>query len=292
MAVTLITGTSTGIGFETALHLARKGYRVHATMRNPERGGQALRDAAKAQGLEIEIGQLDVDDPASVERAVGDVLQREGRIDVLVNNAGIGTLVAVERGTEEDAKATFETNFFGALRMIRAVLPDMRERRSGTIVNVSSAAGRVAGAGFGMYSASKHALEALSEVLATETVRFGIRVAIIEPGFIGTPILGKAAESIESDSSSPYADLDRRLQMLYVGAQQNNTHPRLVAETIEHAIATDQPKLRYAVGDDAKMYIEGRRRLSDEEFIGTGREMTDEQYWADFAKRFAAAAGG
>jgi NAD(P)-dependent dehydrogenase (short-subunit alcohol dehydrogenase family) len=289
--VTLITGTSTGIGFETALQFARKGYRVHATMRNPERGAQALQDAAKAEGLELAIGQLDVDDPASVERAVAGVLDQEGRIDVLVNNAGIGTLVAVERGTEEDARATFETNFFGPLRLIRAVLPGMRERGSGTIVNVSSAAGRVAGAGFGMYAASKHALEALSEVLATETVRFGIRVAVIEPGFIGTPILNKANDSIEDDPGSPYADLDRRLRMLYAGALQNNTSPRVVAETIERAVSTDDPKLRYPVGDDAKAYIAGRRAMSDEAFIALGRATTDEEYWAEFAKGFAAPVG-
>jgi NAD(P)-dependent dehydrogenase (short-subunit alcohol dehydrogenase family) len=292
MNVTLITGTSTGIGFETALHFARKGYRVHATMRNPGRGAQALRDAAAAEGLELAISQLDVDDPASVERAVGGVLEREGRIDVLVNNAGIGTLVAVERGTEEDARATFEMNFFGPLRMIRAVLPGMRERGRGTIVNVSSAAGRVAGAGFGIYSASKHALEALSEVLGSETLRFGIRVAVIEPGFIATPILHKAASSIETDPASPYADLDRRLQMLYAGAFRNNTSPRVVAETIEQAVSTDQPKLRYPVGDDATAYIEGRRRLTDEEFIAIGRARTDAEYWAEFAKRFALIAQG
>jgi NAD(P)-dependent dehydrogenase (short-subunit alcohol dehydrogenase family) len=291
MAVTLITGTSTGIGFATALHFARKGHEVYATMRDPARGAAALQDAARAEGLVINISQLDVDDPASCERAVRDVLADGRRIDVLVNNAGIGDLHVVEKTTDATAKALFETNFFGALRTVRAVLPGMRERRSGAIVNVSSAAGQVAGPAMSLYAASKHALEALSEALATEVYQFGIRVAIIEPGFIATPIIGKAVAVIPTDPASPYADMERRTHTLYSGAMQIAADPSLVAEAIEHAVTTDDPKLRYRVGSDAHGFIDGRKRMSDEEFIeALGREMTDAEYWAEFARRFPAPA--
>ncbi|MEX1254672.1 MAG: SDR family oxidoreductase [Dehalococcoidia bacterium] len=287
MAITLITGTSTGIGLATALHFARKGHDVYATMRNPASGSGALKDAAQAEGLTINVSQLDVDDPASIDRAVRDVLADAGRIDVLVNNAGIGDLGVVEKTNDDIAKAIFETNFFGPLRLIRAVLPGMRERQSGAIVNVSSVAGQISGAGMSLYSATKHAIEALSLSLAVEVTQFGIRVAVIEPGFIATPIIGKAVAVIPTDDDSPYADLERRLLTLYSQAMQIGADPSIVAEVIEHAATTSEPKFRYPVGVDATAFIEGRRRMTDEEFIADlGGRMTDGEYWAKFAHRF------
>jgi NAD(P)-dependent dehydrogenase (short-subunit alcohol dehydrogenase family) len=191
MSVVLVTGSSTGIGLATALHFGRLGGGVYAGVRNIATASE-LTQAIAAEKLPIHPITLDVDDQASVSRAVGEILSREGRIDVLVNNAGIGGGGPVEDVPIDWVKSLFETNYLGAIRMIQAVLPGMRERRSGAIVNVSSIAGRLAIAGHGHYSAVKHALEAISEALAQEVVEFGIRVAIVEPGVVVTPIFTKA----------------------------------------------------------------------------------------------------
>ncbi|OAI43867.1 short-chain dehydrogenase, partial [bacterium SCGC AG-212-C10] len=243
MPVTVITGTSTGIGQTTALHLARKGHTVWATMRNPAAGGAPLTEAATTEGLDLRLLALDVDNDDSVERGMAEVFAASGQVDVLVNNAGIGGAKSLEETSDAELRAMMETNFFGAMRMVRAVLPGMRERQSGTIVNVTSVAGIVANAPQGPYAASKFALEAASEVLAQEVLRFGIRVAIIEPGVIATPIFAKGADAF--DPSSPYADLVRRIGRFFTKSLVNPTQPEAVAEAIEHAITTDSPKLRY-----------------------------------------------
>jgi NAD(P)-dependent dehydrogenase (short-subunit alcohol dehydrogenase family) len=286
--VTLITGCSTGIGYATALHLARAGHTVHATMRSPERAGAALADAAKAESLPITVSQLDVTDVKSVDRAIADAITASGRIDVLVNNAGIGDLGAIETQDDDDVRRMFETNVYGPLRMIRAVLPGMRERRSGTIVNVSSVAGLIVGGVNGLYAASKHALEAISEALALETYMHGIRVAVIEPGFFTTPILNKAPDAIAPDEAGPYAAIQRRMSMLYLGAAaQGAGDPLDVARVIEQAINTKEPALRYRVGIDAPVFIEGRAKMGDQEYVESfGREQTDEEWFAEFARRF------
>ncbi len=182
MEVALVTGSSTGIGLATALHLARNGYETYATMRDPDAGGDAVRAAAQSEGLPIHLSRLDVDEDASVEGAVRAALERSGQIDVLVNNAGIGMGGPIEETSDADLRKVFETNFFGALRMVRAVLPQMRERRSGAIVNVTSLGGRVTFAATGPYCATKHALDAASESLAIEVAPFGVRVAIVGQG--------------------------------------------------------------------------------------------------------------
>jgi NAD(P)-dependent dehydrogenase (short-subunit alcohol dehydrogenase family) len=284
--VTLITGTSTGIGFETALYMAQRDYRVYATMRSPDAGGSALRDAAKSAGTALEIAQLDVTDAKSTDRCVRDILKAEGRIDVLVNNAGLGELGVVEYTTDDGASQMFETNVFGPLRLMRAVLPGMRERRSGTIVNVSSVAGRIGAFGQALYGGSKHALEAISEGLAIEVRAFGIRVAVIEPGLINTPIIGKATGALPRDDASPYAAVERRIAGIYAAGAAANVHPRIVAEAIERAVAIDTPKLRYPVGVDSTVFLEGRARLSDEEWIEFGAPMSDDDFWALFARTF------
>jgi NAD(P)-dependent dehydrogenase (short-subunit alcohol dehydrogenase family) len=287
--VTLITGTSTGIGYATALHLARCGHTVHATMRSPERSGAALLDAARAEGLELLVSQLDVTDASSVQRAVEAALAESGRIDVLVNNAGIGDLGALETASEETMRRMFETNVFGPLRTIRAVLPGMRERKSGTIVNVSSVAGRIVGAVNGLYAASKHALEAMSEALAIEVYSHGVRVAVIEPGFFDTPILDKASGAIApAGEGGPYDAIERRMSALYAGARQAGAgSPLDVAKAIEQAISSKTPALRTRVGLDATPFIEGRARMTDEEYVEAfGHEQTDEEWFAEFARRF------
>ncbi len=286
MAVVLITGTSSGIGLATALQFARSGNKVYATMRNPDTGAGALKSAAAAEGLKLHIAQLDVVDPASVERAVDAILVAEGRIDVLVNNAGIGPLSIVERTTDAGAHELFETNFFGALRMMRAVLPEMREQRSGTIINISSVAGKVAAMGSGLYAASKHALEAISESVALETRPFGIRVAIIEPGFFKTPIIDKAMGGLHLDEASPYAVAESRVAAIYGQGGTIGGEPDAVAKIIENAVTTTEPRLRYTAGVDADVFIKGRFAGTDEDWLRFGDEKSDEEFWADFARRF------
>ena len=284
MTVTLITGASTGIGEATALHLARMGHTVYASMRTPDSSGDVLRAAAQEERLDLEVMRLDVDDSTSVASAVGDVMERSGRIDVLVNNAGILKLTSVEEAPLEEAKAVFETNVFGALRMMQAVLPKMREQGSGTIVNISSVAGRLVSAGHGIYAATKYALEALSEAVAIETKRLGIRVIVIEPGFISTPILDKGV-AVEV-GEGPYAPHLRRMQSMYGNARRGADPPSAVAEVIADAHDDPTPRFRYLAGKDALAVLNGRARMTDEEWIDMGREMTDEEYFAESGRRF------
>jgi NAD(P)-dependent dehydrogenase (short-subunit alcohol dehydrogenase family) len=283
MSVVLITGTSSGIGLATALHFARLGHEVHAGLRNPA-GASELTQAIEREKLPIRPVAIDVDDAASVQRGVREILDKAGRIDVLVNNAGIGGGGPIEDVPVDWAKGLFETNYFGVIRMIQAVLPGMRERRSGAIVNVSSIAGRVAVAGHGHYSAVKHALEAASEALAQEVQAFGIRVAIVEPGVVVTPIFTKARRF--ADPASPYAVHVRRLLLFYQMQMKTPSQPSDVAAVIHEAVTTKAPTLRYLVGEDAKRLAAGRQRLTDEEYIAGGRPMDDEAYLDLMRRRF------
>jgi len=284
MTVTLVTGTSTGIGEATAIHLSRVGHTVYASMRTPDASGGGLRRLAEEERLDLTLIALDVNDPVSVTSAVDGVIERSGQIDVLVNNAGLGMLTSVEEVPVEDAKAVFETNVFGPLRMMQAVLPAMRERRGGTIVNISSVAGRLVSAGHGVYAATKYALEALSEAVAIETRRLGIRVILIEPGFISTPLLDKGGDIEIGDG--PYAVHLRRMQGLYRSARGGADPPSVVAEVIAEALDDPNPRFRYLAGEGASPVIDGRARMTDEEWIDMGREMTDEEYFAESARRF------
>jgi NAD(P)-dependent dehydrogenase (short-subunit alcohol dehydrogenase family) len=283
MSIVLITGCSSGIGLATALHFARLGDEVHAGVRNPSTATE-LREAIQVGDLPIHLLELDVDDPSSVQRGVAKVLDQAGRIDVLVNNAGIGGGGAIEDVPVDWAKNLFETNYFGAIRMIQAVLPGMRQSRRGSIVNVTSIAGRLAIAGHGHYSAVKHALEAASEALAQEVLASGIRVAIVEPGVVVTPIFAKARRF--SDASSPYAVHVHRLLLFYEMQMKVASQPSDVARVIHHAVTTQEPKLRYLVGEDARRLVAGRLRVSDEEYVETGRPMSDEEYLAMMRRRY------
>jgi NAD(P)-dependent dehydrogenase (short-subunit alcohol dehydrogenase family) len=283
MAVTLITGTSSGIGLATAVHFAREGHEVWAGVRNPT-GATELREAIERDRLAIRVLTLDVDDAASVQRGVAEVQATSGRIDVLVNNAGIGGGGPIEDVPVDWAQGLFQTNYFGVVRMVQAALPGMRQRSAGAIVNVSSIAGRLAIAGHGHYSAVKHALEALSEALAQEVQRFGIRVAIVEPGVVVTPIFSKARRF--ADPASPYFDHVRRLLLLYQKQMPRAAQPADAAAVIYEAATTKQPRLRWLVGDDAKLLVAGRQRMSDEEYVAGGRAMSEEQYLDEMRTRF------
>jgi len=276
LAVALVTGCSSGIGLVTALQLARKGDTVFASMRDTSKAGE-LKEAAENENLSIEVVQLDVTDDASVRRAVAQVVDAAGRIDVLVNNAGIGAHGPIEETDDDEAKEIFETNFFGVLRVTRAVLPSMRGQRSGAIVNVSSLNGRVAVPYGGIYSASKQALEAASETLYYEVHPFGIRVIIVEPGGFATRIDQHDRTARRFAEGSPYFDYDRRFTeaLTRLPGRGDRGDPQVVAEAIYDAVHTDHPKLRYLVGDDAKMIAGIRRQLDDEQFEQTMRKTLD-----------------
>ena len=245
--VVLVTGCSSGFGLLTALTFARRGDRVFATMRNVAKAGE-LKEKAAAEGLEIEIIELDVTDDASVERGVAQVLASAGRIDVVVNNAGIGGRAAVETFPDATTRAIFETNVFGVLRVVRAVLPAMREQGSGAIVNVSSIAGLMSVPFNSMYAASKHALEAISEALALEVAPFGVRVALIEPGYYKTNIGENVTAMTELSPDSPYYDEEKKaLDQVSVSVERGGD-PQEVVDAIVEAVTAEKPKLRYVLG--------------------------------------------
>ena len=278
MAIALVTGTSSGIGLATAVTLARAGHTVFAAQRNPD-GAAELRALVAAEALAVTVIPLDVDDDASVARAVRTVLAEKGRIDVLVNNAGVGGGGSVEELPMATFRQAMETNYFGALRCIQAVVPGMRERRSGLIVNVSSVAGRVALAPAAPYAASKWALEALSECLAQEMKAFHVRVAIVEPGVIATAIFGKA-KPLPQDS--PYPQL-RRQRAMFAASLSKPTSPYVVAEQIRQIVESDSGQLRYPVGPDAAPLLAWRAGKSDEEVIAMAAASDAE--WAARLKR-------
>jgi NAD(P)-dependent dehydrogenase (short-subunit alcohol dehydrogenase family) len=281
MAIALITGTSSGIGLATAVTLARGGHRVVATMRNLD-GADELRKIVAAERLPITLAALNVDDDASVNDAVGKVLAENGCIDVLVNNAGISTGGgSVEEVPTEAFRQVMETNFFGGLRCIKAVIPSMRERRQGCIVNVTSVAGRVAMAPQAAYAASKWAFEALSECLAQEMKAFNVCVAIIEPGVIATPIFSKG-RSVPKDS--PYPHL-RRLRALFNVSLAKPTSPYVVGEKIREIVESDSWQLRYPVGPDAAPFLKLRASKTDEEVVNQAAE-SDADYKARVKREF------
>ncbi len=278
MAVVLITGCSSGFGKLAALQFARKGDRVFASMRNTSKAGD-LEQAKQAEKLQIDVVQLDVTDEESVKNAVRKVIDAAGRIDVLVNNAGIAHHGPLEETDDAELREIFDTNFFGAMNVIRHVAPKMREQRSGTIVNVSSLAGRVPPPFSGTYSASKFALEAASESLHFELHPFGIRVVLIEPGGFETSIEQNRRVARRFTEGSPYLDLEARFtqSLQKLPAADVRGDPQVVAETICNSVYDEKPKLRYLVGQDAEMIGGLKKQLDDEQFEQTMRQALD--FW-------------
>jgi NAD(P)-dependent dehydrogenase (short-subunit alcohol dehydrogenase family) len=278
MAVVLITGCSSGFGLLSALHFARKGDTVYASMRNTAKAG-ALEEAKEKEKLAIEVVQLDVTDEGSVKSAVQQVVEKAGRIDVLVNNAGIGAHGAIEDTDDDEAKEIFETNFFGVLNVTRAVTPVMRGQKSGTIANVSSLAAVVTPPFSGIYAASKRALEAVSEALHYELHPFGIRILLIEPGGFETEIENSNRVARRFTEGSPYIEIDQRFQeaLTRLPAAEVRGEAQVVAETIYNAVNDKEPKLRYLVGQDAEMIGGLRKQTDDEQFEQAMRQSLD--FW-------------
>jgi len=276
MATVLITGCSSGFGLHTALHFARRGHRVVATMRNPARD-ETLGPAARAEGLPVAIQALDVCVPAQVTAAVRQAEAGYGPIDVLVNNAGIELRSSIEDASEDDVRRQLETNLFGALRTIWAVLPGMRARGRGTIVNLSSIAGLVARPYGGFYSASKHAIEAVTEALHYEVKRFGIRVALVEPGQYATRLLDNAWHGARFGPASPYWEASQRFDghLGRLVPDGRPADPEEVAGIVYEAATTATPRLRWLAGQDAQTIAPAHAQMPFEEFEQAMRQALD-----------------
>ncbi len=262
MQSVLITGTSKGIGYETALAFARGGYQVHATMRNTEQC-PILPETIAREKLPITISTMDVNSDDSVRDAIRGIVARYGPIDVLVNNAGIERFGSIEELSTEDFRASMETNYFGALRCIKAVITSMRERREGTIINISSVAGTFSHPPATPYCASKWALEALSEGLACEMKTFGVRVALVEPGIIDTAM----ARRIGENEPSIYPHRARIATLFASNLEQAPVSPRVVAAKVLEVAKNATWQLRHPVGPDAVPLIAWRKSMSDEEWV-------------------------
>ena len=261
MKSVLITGTSRGIGLETALKFGREGYKVFATMRNPDKAS-SFEQQIKNESLDIIIHKMDVDSDASVKQCMDDIIQECGSVDILVNNAGIERHGSIEEMPIDDFQAIMNTNYLGVLRCTKALLPQMRENKSGCIINVASVSGHISSSPLGAYAASKFALEAISEALAQEVKPFNIKVAIIEPGIINTDM----AIDISVDDASMYPH-SKRLAGLFAASLKTPTPPSLVADKIFEVAESNNEKLRHPVGPDAEPFIAWRASMSDEQWV-------------------------
>jgi NAD(P)-dependent dehydrogenase (short-subunit alcohol dehydrogenase family) len=264
--VAVVTGSSSGIGYATALQLARSGYFTFATMRNPEKGSDLI-EAAKNEGLPIQVEQLNITDPDSINDFMTRINKTVGRIDVLVNNAGYWLIGALEDLSIREIQDQLDTNLLGTIRVTRQVLPLMRERKSGTIVNVTSALGRFGLPAMSGYVASKFALEGLTESLAYEVAPFGIKVILIEPGVVKTKVkdnsvVGRRAIRNDSPYSSMLGSFNAAFSVLWESASTSDQ----VAATILQAISSPERKLRYPVGSDVAVWLKKKSTMSDEQF--------------------------
>jgi NAD(P)-dependent dehydrogenase (short-subunit alcohol dehydrogenase family) len=305
MTTVLVTGSNSGIGRATAVYLAARGFDVFASMRNLDSAGKLLA-MAKDAGAEVHPVQLDVSNDDSVRDAVAGIEAQTSGIDVLVNNAGIGGNATVEESPADLLLNVFDVNVCGGVRCLQAVLPGMRARRSGAIINVTSVVGRLAHVGQAPYVASKWAMEGLCEELAHEVAGFGIRVAIIEPGVTKSAIFAKNVDA--PNSTGAYDDQYRRMFQFYASGIPQATPAEEVAAVIHHAITTDEPQLRYACSWGGESIVRGRQAMTDEEWVSLGawggesivrgrQAMTDEEwvslgatvdadYYAGFERHF------
>jgi len=263
--VALVTGSSSGIGFETSLALARNGYHTFATMRNLGKD-EKIKQIIEKEDLSVEILELDVDNEESVNRAIKTVSEKKGRIDVLVNNAGYGMWGTVEDVSIDEFKEQFETNFFSIIRLIQKVAPIMRKQNSGNIVNISSVAGRIGFPVSPAYISSKFALEGLSESLRFELMPFGINVIIIEPGVIKTNFFDSMKMSEKSQQDSTYKEITDKVISGVKMMAEMGTHPKEVADVVIKTLGEEKPLPRYVIGNDAMMFLEAKKMKTDIEF--------------------------
>lgn len=264
--VAVVTGSSRGIGHEISLTLARNSFFTYATMRNLQKG-ENIKSLVEKEHLPLKIEQLDVTDESSIKNAINSITSEAGRIDVLVNNAGYGLGGAFEDLAIDEIRAQYETNLFGLIRTTQAVLPIMRRQKSGTIVNISSGAGRLGYPGGSAYVSSKFAVEGLSESMSYELEPFGIKVVLVEPGFIKTNF-GQAMV-IAKKSQDPNSQYGQRMQQMAASSSrmiQNASPAELVAKAVLDAVISKNPNLRYLVGKDVEEWVKSKNSMTDIEF--------------------------
>lgn len=261
--VAIVTGSSSGIGFETSLMLAENGFTVYATMRDLSKS-EKISKIAYDKNLSIHVRQLDVTSENSVDEAISDIIKQEEQIDILVNNAGYGLVGPAEELSIDEFRDQFETNLFGVLRTTKKVLPIMRKNQHGIIINLSSTLGKVGIPTMSGYVSSKFALEGLMESMRYELEPFGIKVVLIEPSIIKTNFLNSAVFAKKAlDETSPYRTLVKKMGEDVSSKFENGPSPIEVANVILQAATSTEPEIRYPVGSDAKFLLDARSRMSD-----------------------------
>ena len=284
MTISVVTGANSGIGRATAIHLAQQGHTVYGTVRSVDKAGKLQAMSAEAQ-VEINLVELDIADDESVSAGFARILdETDGCVDVLVNNAGVGGNAVAEECPPATYLDVMNVNLCGAVRCLQQVLPGMRARHSGAIVNITSIAGRIAALAQSPYVTSKWAFEGLSEGLAQELAPFGIRVVIIEPGVTKSAIFAKNIDA--PNQSGAYDAHYRRLFQFYAAGYAQATDPFEVAHLIEHAVTTDTPQLRYPVSWGGPEIVAGRAAMSDEAWVAMGASADDDDYFAAFGSAF------
>jgi NAD(P)-dependent dehydrogenase (short-subunit alcohol dehydrogenase family) len=281
----VVTGANSGIGRATTLAFAQAGYHVFGTVRGLEKADKLL---AKATSLSladrITLVEMDVADSASVTKGFAQIYAATDQVDVLVNNAGVGGNAVTEECPIDTYTEVFNINHNGSVRCIQAVLPQMRKRSSGAIVNVSSMVGRITAIAQSPYYVSKWAVEGMSEGLAHEVAPFGIRVAIVEPGITRSSIFSKNIDA--PNQSGAYDAHYRRLFAFYAAGITNATPAEEAAATILEAATTSSPQLRWHCSWGASELLAARAAMTDEEWVSLGRHLDDEAYYDEFLTRF------
>ena len=280
MKVVLITGCSTGIGLATAMQFSNEDYHVIATARNPESSEELVELGKKDNVL---LKELDVCDQVSVDKLFDEL--NDFDVDILVNNAGVGGSGSVENAGIEFAKILMETNYFGALRMIKKVIPSMRIKKSGAIINVSSQAGRRPFALMSHYCATKYALNGLSESMAHELARFNIRVTLIEPGTVITPIFGKG-NSIPEDEENYSIFQERMIRQVTKGLTELGCGPEVIAKCMVDFVTTEDPKLHYLLANDAVDNVDVYEKYGPETWVADGEILDDDEFFSVMKDRY------
>jgi NAD(P)-dependent dehydrogenase (short-subunit alcohol dehydrogenase family) len=271
--VAIVTGSSSGIGFETSLALARNGFMTYATMRNLDKS-ENIKSLAEKEKLPLKVVQLDVTYGGSVKNAMQSIITEANRIDVLINNAGYVLNGAFEDLTIEELKAQYETNLFGVTRVTQAALPIMRKQKSGIIVNISSGVVTIGGyPGGSAYVSTKFAIEGLSKSMAYELEPFGIKVVLVEPGVIRTNLVNSMVSAKKSqDPNSPYSQIMQKMAASIESMLENASSADVVAKVVLNAVTSENPSLKYLAGKDIETWMEAKRNMSDEEFYKMMKE--------------------